>query len=345
MKQVGLALPDVGDYAVGQFFLPHDEQARDILLKAVTQQISDAGFQVLWTRNVPFVYENCGPTAQQTMPSFIQVIIQRPYDSAAGRPFEDRLYHLRRQLEKTYDAEALSICSLSSRTIVYKGMLHAYQVGLFYPDLHDETMASCICLIHSRFSTNTFPSWNRAQPFRFLAHNGEINTLKGAENWMTSHGIEIYDEDDSDSAKLENCMEYLYRHGRDIPQALMMMIPEAWGPDAKLPKQQRSFDEYNATFMAPWDGPAALCFTDGIQVGAFLDRNGLRPSRYTLTKDNLLVVASESGVVDIDPGDIADKGILSPAEMLLVDTSTGKLYKTEELKKKNMLTPTRTSNG
>ena len=334
MKQVGLALPDVGDYAVGQFFLPHDEQARDILLKAVTQQISDAGFQVLWTRNVPFVYENCGPTAQQTMPSFIQVIIQRPYDSAAGRPFEDRLYHLRRQLEKTYDAEALSICSLSSRTIVYKGMLHAYQVGLFYPDLHDETMASCICLIHSRFSTNTFPSWNRAQPFRFLAHNGEINTLKGAENWMTSHGIEIYDEDDSDSAKLENCMEYLYRHGRDIPQALMMMIPEAWGPDAKLPKQQRSFDEYNATFMAPWDGPAALCFTDGIQVGAFLDRNGLRPSRYTLTKDNLLVVASESGVVDIDPGDIADKGILSPAEMLLVDTSTGKLYKTEELKKK-----------
>lgn len=225
------------------------------------------------------------------------------------------------------------ICSLSSRTIVYKGMLHAYQVSLFYPDLHDPQMKSAICLIHSRFSTNTFPSWDRAQPFRFLAHNGEINTLKGAENWMTSHGIEIYDEDDSDSAKLENCMEYLYRHGRSIPQSLMMMVPEAWGSGTEMSDEQRAFDEYNATFMAPWDGPAALCFTDGIQVGAFLDRNGLRPSRFTLTKDNQLVVASESGVVDVDPSDIVDKGILAPAEMILVDTSTGRISKTDELKR------------
>ena len=303
------------------------------MLKAVVSQIDEAGFPVLWTRNVPFVYENCGPAAQQAMPGFVQVVVQRPTDTQAGQDFEDHLYALRRQLEKTFDRQAMYICSFSSRTIVYKGMLHAYQVSLFYPDLHNPQMKSAICLIHSRFSTNTFPSWDRAQPFRFLAHNGEINTLKGAENWMTSHGIEIYDETDSDSAKLENCMEYLYRHGRSIPQALMMMVPEAWGEGTEMSDEQRAFDEYNATFMAPWDGPAALCFTDGIQVGAFLDRNGLRPSRYTLMKNNQLVVASESGVVDVDPGDIVEKGILAPAEMLLVDTSTGRISKTRDLKR------------
>ncbi|PAK59901.1 glutamate synthase large subunit [Lentilactobacillus kefiri] len=334
MAKYELTLPAKGDYAVAQLFLPHDEEQRDAMLAAVTDRMKDAGFPVLWTRSVPFVYESCGPAAQQSMPGFAQVIIKRSVDIKPGQDFEDRLYKLRRQLEKTFDRKSMYICSLSSRTIVYKGMLHAYQVSKFYSDLHDPEMKSCICLIHSRFSTNTFPSWDRAQPFRFLAHNGEINTLKGAENWMTSHNIEIYDEDDSDSAKLENCMEYLYRHGRSIPQSLMMMIPEAWGKDAQMSDAQRAFDEYNASFTAPWDGPAALCFTDGIQVGAFLDRNGLRPSRFTLTKDNLLVVASESGVVDIAPQDIVDKGILSPAQMILVDTSKGKIYKTADLKKK-----------
>ncbi|RNE18259.1 glutamate synthase large subunit [Lacticaseibacillus paracasei] len=333
MHRYELTLPAQGDYAVAQLFLPHDAEEKAAMLKAVVSQIDEAGFPVLWTRNVPFVYENCGPAAQQAMPGFVQVVVQRPTDTQAGQDFEDHLYALRRQLEKTFDRQAMYICSFSSRTIVYKGMLHAYQVSLFYPDLHNPQMKSAICLIHSRFSTNTFPSWDRAQPFRFLAHNGEINTLKGAENWMTSHGIEIYDETDSDSAKLENCMEYLYRHGRSIPQALMMMVPEAWGEGTEMSDEQRAFDEYNATFMAPWDGPAALCFTDGIQVGAFLDRNGLRPSRYTLMKNNQLVVASESGVVDVDPGDIVEKGILAPAEMLLVDTSTGRISKTRDLKR------------
>ena len=333
MHRYELTLPAQGDYAVAQLFLPHDAEEKAAMLKAVVSQIDEAGFPVLWTRNVPFVYENCGPAAQQAMPGFVQVVVQRPTDTQAGQDFEDHLYALRRQLEKTFDRQAMYICSFSSRTIVYKGMLHAYQVSLFYPDLHNPQMKSAICLIHSRFSTNTFPSWDRAQPFRFLAHNGEINTLKGAENWMTSHGIEIYDETDSDSAKLENCMEYLYRHGRSIPQALMMMVPEAWGEGTEMSDEQRAFDEYNATFMAPWDGPAALCFTDGIQVGAFLDRNGLRPSRYTLMKNNQLVVASESGVVDVDPGDIVEKGILAPAEMLLVDISTGRISKTRDLKR------------
>lgn len=332
MDMVGKQLPAFGDYAVAQLFLPHDEQEQSSVLNSVVEQINNAGFPVLWTRFVPFVYESCGPAAQKSMPGFVQVIVKRPVDFTPGRQFEDQLYHLRRQLEKTFGHQSMAICSFSSRTIVYKGMLHAYQVGLFYPDLHEPSMQSCICLIHSRFSTNTFPSWERAQPFRFLAHNGEINTLKGAEHWLTSHGIEIYDEDDSDSAKLENCMEYLYRHGRSIPQSLMMMIPEAWGPDAQMSDEQRAFDEYNSSFMAPWDGPAALCFTDGIQVGAFLDRNGLRPSRYTLTKDNVLVVGSESGIVDIAPTDIQEKGILSPAEMLLVDTNKGQIYKSDQLK-------------
>jgi len=333
MHRYELTLPAQGDYAVAQLFLPHDAEEKAAMLKAVVSQIDEAGFPVLWTRNVPFVYENCGPAAQQAMPGFVQVVVQRPTDTQAGQDFEDHLYALRRQLEKTFDRQAMYICSFSSRTIVYKGMLHAYQVSLFYPDLHNPQMKSAICLIHSRFSTNTFPSWDRAQPFRFLAHNGEINTLKGAENWMTSHGIEIYDETDSDSAKLENCMEYLYRHVRSIPQALMMMVPEAWGEGTEMSDEQRAFDEYNATFMAPWDGPAALCFTDGIQVGAFLDRNGLRPSRYTLMKNNQLVVASESGVVDVAPGDIVEIGIVARAEMLLVDTSTGRISKTRDLKR------------
>lgn len=331
-QQNDFELPAAGDYAVGMLFLPQGKNEKQAMLQSVTAEITGAGFRVLAVRDVPYVYESCGPTAQRVMPGFAQVIIRKPADVAAGRPFEDLLYQLRRHLEKTFSAEEFAIVSLSSRTLCYKGMLHAYQVGEFYPDLHQPTMSASIALIHSRFSTNTFPSWERAQPFRFLAHNGEINTLKRTENWMASHNIEIYNEDDSDSAKLENCMEYLYRHGRSIPQILLMMLPEAWGQGTHLSSQQRAFDEYNASFIAPWDGPAALCFTDGVQVGAALDRNGLRPSRYQLVKGNFLIVASESGVYDAAPADILDKGILGPADMILVDTKRGRFYRTAEIK-------------
>lgn len=255
-------------------------------------------------------------------------------DVKSGRAFEDQLFRLRRKIEKSYNPDELVICSMSAKTIVYKGMLHAYQVGLFYPDLKDASMETSIALTHSRFSTNTFPSWDRAQPFRFLAHNGEINTLRGAENWMHSHKIEVYNKDNSDSAKLENCLEYLYRNGRDIPHALMMMVPEAWSKEANLTKELQAFNEYNASFMAPWDGPAALCFTDGEIVGAALDRNGLRPSRYSITKDGLIVVASESGVVDLAPEDVLEKGVLGPANLFLVDTKQGKIYRNEEIRQK-----------
>ncbi|MCP0886480.1 glutamate synthase large subunit [Ligilactobacillus sp. WILCCON 0076] len=332
-KEMGIKkFPSLGNYAVAMLFVSQQENEKKAMLRSVTDEINRHGYNIIATRDVPYVYENCGPTAQKAMPGFVQVILNKPADIKKGRLFEDALYDLRRKLEKTFSANEFAIVSLSSRTICYKGMLHAYQVGQFYPDLHHEKMASSIALIHSRFSTNTFPSWERAQPFRFIAHNGEINTLKRAENWMVSHNVEIYNEDDSDSAKLENCMEYLYRNGRDIPQILMMMIPEAWSDAMHLPAEQAAFDEYNSSFVAPWDGPAALCFTDGIQVGATLDRNGLRPSRYVLMKGNILVAASESGVYDVNPEDVLEKGILGPAEMLLVDTSKGKIYHNSELK-------------
>lgn len=306
-KAAGVSLPDRGQYAVGMFFLPAEEEHKNGLQQALVKEIEAAGYLVLWQRDVPFQYENCGPGAQKVMPSFVQLFIKRPLEVQTDRDFEDRLYRLRRKLEKTYHAGEMAICSLSSKTIVYKGMLHAYQVGIFYDDLQDEDFAASIAVVHSRFSTNTFPSWDRAQPFRFLAHNGEINTLRGSENWMKSHGIEVYNEEDSDSAKLENCMEYLYRNGRDIPHALMMMVPEAWSEEAGLGEEMTAFQEYNASFMAPWDGPAALCFTDGEMVGATLDRNGLRPSRYSITKDGFVQVASESGVVDFAPSNVIEK--------------------------------------
>ncbi|MDT2388196.1 glutamate synthase large subunit [Enterococcus avium] len=333
-KTAGVNLPDRGQYAVGMFFLPAEEKHKNGLQQALVKEIEAAGYLVLWQRDVPFQYENCGPGAQKVMPSFVQLFIKRPLEVQTDRDFEDRLYRLRRKLEKTYHAGEMAICSLSSKTIVYKGMLHAYQVGIFYDDLQDEDFAASIAVVHSRFSTNTFPSWDRAQPFRFLAHNGEINTLRGSENWMKSHGIEVYNEEDSDSAKLENCMEYLYRNGRDIPHALMMMVPEAWSEKANLGEEMTAFQEYNASFMAPWDGPAALCFTDGEMVGATLDRNGLRPSRYSITKDGFVQVASESGVVDFEPSNVIEKGVLGPANMILVDTINGKFYRNQEIKEK-----------
>lgn len=333
-KTAGVNLPDRGQYAVGMFFLPAEEKHKNGLQQALVKEIEVAGYLVLWQRDVPFQYENCGPGAQKVMPSFVQLFIKRPLEVQTDRDFEDRLYRLRRKLEKTYHAGEMAICSLSSKTIVYKGMLHAYQVGIFYDDLQDEDFAASIAVVHSRFSTNTFPSWDRAQPFRFLAHNGEINTLRGSENWMKSHGIEVYNEEDSDSAKLENCMEYLYRNGRDIPHALMMMVPEAWSEKANLGEEMTAFQEYNASFMAPWDGPAALCFTDGEMVGATLDRNGLRPSRYSITKDGFVQVASESGVVDFEPSNVIEKGVLGPANMILVDTINGKFYRNQEIKEK-----------
>src|SRR5574337_580156 len=325
-------LPQAGDYAVGQFFLPKEADKKVALCKSITAELQADGYQIILTRDVPFNFDNCGPAAQDIMPAFVQFIISKPSDSKSGRDFEDRLYRLRRKLEKTFATSELFICSLSSKTIVYKGMLHAFQVRTFYPDLSDPDFKSHIALTHSRFSTNTFPSWNRAQPFRFLAHNGEINTLRGAENWMKVNDIEMYNEENSDSAKLENCMEYFYRNGRELPESLLTMIPEAWGEQTGLSPELKAFYEYSTAHIAPWDGPAALVFTDGKTVGARLDRNGLRPSRYLVTKDNFIILSSESGVVDIPANEIIEKSVLGPGNMLLVNTDEGKIIRNEEVK-------------
>ena len=322
-KEHDVELPKLGDYAVGQFFLSRKENKKHQELEAIKAAVKAQGYEVLFTRTVPFNFEACGATAQGIMPSFVQVFIEKKSSEKAVSEisnFENDLFIIRRNLEKRFDEEELYICSLSSQTVVYKGMLHAYQVKLFYPDLSDEDFKSHIALTHSRFSTNTFPSWNRAQPFRFLAHNGEINTLRGAENWMKVNDIEMYNEENSDSAKLENCMEYFYRNGRELPESLLTMIPEAWGEQTGLSPELKAFYEYSTAHIAPWDGPAALVFTDGKTVGARLDRNGLRPSRYLVTKDNSIILSSESGVVDIPADEIIEKSVLGPGNMLLVNT-------------------------
>ncbi|MFC4652608.1 glutamate synthase large subunit [Lactococcus nasutitermitis] len=332
-KEQEIELPAAGNYAVGQFFLTRQETKQREILEAIKAAVKAQGHEILFIRSVPYNYEACGTSAQNIMPAFAQVIIEKSDKCLAGRAFEDSLFEVRRSLEKRYDEDDFYICSLSSKTLVYKGMLHAYQVQLFYPDLSDADFKSHIALTHSRFSTNTFPSWNRAQPFRFLAHNGEINTLRGAENWMKVNNIEMYNEENSDSAKLENCMEYLYRHGRDIPESLLMMIPEAWGKEAGLSPELSAFYEYATSHIAPWDGPAALVFTDGTMVGARLDRNGLRPSRYSITKDNFMILSSESGVVDIPASEVVEKSVLGPGNMILVNTETGEIIRNEAVKK------------
>jgi glutamate synthase (NADPH/NADH) large chain len=325
-------LPESGDYAVGQLFLPKNPDSAAALLAAVEKEITDLGYRVITQREVPFEYKQCGPSAQKVMPSFVQIFVKRPSDVEAGRPFEDALYKLRLEIERIFDANELNICSLSAKTICYKGMLHAYQVGLFFLDLQEPDFKSRIALVHSRFSTNTFPSWDRAQPFRYMAHNGEINTLAGAENWMNAHHIKIYNEENSDSAKLENCMEYLYQNGREIPESLMMLIPAAHSKESLLPGPVEAFYEYANAFMAPWDGPAAICFTDGDIVGATLDRNGLRPSRYVRTTDNYIILSSESGCVDVEPSRIAEKGVLKASDMLVIDTKNNQFYHNDDVK-------------
>ena len=332
-----IELPATGDYAVGQFFLSRTPYRKAELIEAIKAEIKAEGHDVIFVRQVPFNFEVCGLSAQKIMPAFVQVFVQKNSVSAdrnenRENDFENCLFKIRRKLEKRFDENDLYICSLSSKTIVYKGMLHAYQVKLFYPDLSDSRFKSKIALTHSRFSTNTFPSWNRAQPFRFLAHNGEINTLRGAENWMKVNGIEMYNENNSDSAKLENCMEYFYRHGWSLPESLLVMIPEAWGKEAGLSPELSAFYEYATSHIAPWDGPAALVFTDGDMVGARLDRNGLRPNRYIITKDHFIIASSESGVVDIPANQIIEKSVLGPGNMILVDTKSGQIVRNDKVK-------------
>jgi len=347
----GFRLPGPGDYAVGMVFLTRDAALAERAMSALERIAADEGIETIGWRDVPTNPEPLGDFARQTMPAIRQLFLAR--GAMAPDAFERKLYVVRRLAEKhlaSWDsaaAEQFYIASLSSRTIVYKGMLVGTQLPVFYPDLADERFASAFALVHQRYSTNTFPSWQLAQPFRMLAHNGEINTLRGNVNRMRAReaslasplfggDIErlkpIIDERGSDSSMLDNALELLVMAGRSLPHAMMMLVPEAWGAKYTMSDDQRAFYEYHSAFMEPWDGPAALAFTDGRYIGATLDRNGLRPARYTVTRDGLVVLASETGVLDIPPDRILTRGRLQPGKMLLVDLRQNRIIPNNEIK-------------
>jgi glutamate synthase (ferredoxin) len=354
--EVGIELPPEGDYAVGMIFLPPRGDYRFLCEQLFEKIIRSEGQTVLGWRTVPTTNDALGHTARLGEPVVRQVFIGRNSDRLTGDDdlaFERKLYVIRKQAENQIrysqlrEGDAFYVASLSSRTIVYKGMLMAPQVRGFYPDLLDEDMESALIVIHSRFSTNTFPSWERAHPYRYMIHNGEINTLRGNENWMYARQsqfeselfgndikkiLPIIHDDGSDSAKFDETLEFLYLSGRSLPHAMMMMIPEPWSQHETMSDAKKAFYEYHSTMMEPWDGPASMVFTDGSIVGAVLDRNGLRPSRYCVTKDDMVVMASEVGVLPLEPGRILKKARLEPGRMFLVDTSQGRIISDEELK-------------
>src|SRR5215813_12794708 len=350
---IGLQLPRPGQYGVGMIFLPRDREQRHQCERRLEDIVRREGQEVLGWRSVPTDNLYLGETAKSREPFIRQVFIQRSADLHDDLAFERKLYIIRRQAESAIryaripGGDYFYIPSLSYKTLVYKGMLTPRQVLTFYPDLSDPLMETALAVIHSRFSTNTFPSWERSHPYRYMIHNGEINTLRGNENWMHARQamlasdlfgddvpklFPIIQEDGSDSAKFDNCLEFLTLSGRSLPQAMMMMIPEPWENHESMSDEKRAFYEYHSCLMEPWDGPASIAFTDGVRVGAVLDRNGLRPSRYYVTKDDLVIMASEVGVLDVPPERIEAKCRLQPGRMFLVDTAEGRIISDEEIK-------------
>lgn len=347
----GVVLPEVGEYGVGQLFLPPKTDSRRLCEKVFTEIIAEEGLRLLGWRDVPVKSDQIGALARTTEPFMRQVFIAR--DAFNETQFERKLYVVRKRVEKAVTESAIQgrehfyVPSLSANTIVYKGLLLPHQMAAYYQDLTDERMVSALALVHSRFSTNTFPTWPRAHPYRYVCHNGEINTLKGNVNWMKARQgrlhselfgkdmeklFPIVSEDQSDSACLDNALEFLLLGGRSLPHAMMMLIPEPWVANPQMDLDRRGFYQYHAAMMEPWDGPAAVCFTDGKLIGATLDRNGLRPCRYHVTTDGLVVLASEAGVLPADPKDIRMKGRLQPGRMFLVDTVQGRIIDDEEIK-------------
>ena len=333
-------LPQVGSYAAGLVFI-HQDDSVEVFKASFANLAHSENLNVLGWREVPVRPEVLGDLARAAMPQIVQVFVgaseQRDMD------LERALFRLRKRSERTLGAYH---CSLSSKTIVYKGMVTTLQLEPFYPDLSDENFETALALVHSRFSTNTFPSWPLAHPFRVIAHNGEINTVKGNRNWMAARQSQLVSEalgeldemfpivtpDGSDSASFDEVVELLYMSGRSLPHAMMMMIPEAWEKQTDIEAARKSFYEYHSMLIEPWDGPAAVIFTDGSLVGATLDRNGLRPGRYLVTEDGLVVLASETGVANIDPSKVVRKGRLQPGKMFLVDTVGGRLIDDDEIK-------------
>jgi glutamate synthase (ferredoxin) len=358
--ELGMTLPSLGDYGIGMIFLPKDEQARRICEQRFEEIIQQEGQHILGWRTVPTDNSSLGETAKSGEPFIRQIFIARNDAALVGKDamaFERKLYVIRKRAEKSIryngveQGDKFYVASLSSRTMVYKGMLLAEQVDAYYPDLCDPDVEAAIAIVHSRFSTNTFPSWERAHPYRYLIHNGEINTIRGNINWMYARQSvlksdlfgadldkvthQIIEPDGSDSAQFDNALEFLHLAGRPLHHVAMMMIPEPWSNHENMDPALRAFYEYHATMMEPWDGPASIVFTDGAVVGAVLDRNGLRPSRYYVTKDDIVVMASEVGVLgdEIAPENVAYKARLQPGRMFLVDTIQGRIISDGEIKR------------
>lgn len=349
VQKLGVILPDEDEYAIGMFFLPVNEFDKINCINIFEKLCNEEYLKILTWREVPVNPAELGDFAILSMPCFKQVIIERPSHINDVKEFERRLYILRRRFEKELVTENAYISSLSCKTIVYKGLLLAGQLKNFYKDLSNAKVESSIVMVHSRYSTNTVPSWKRAHPNRYIIHNGEINTLRGNINSLLaregnlkskifgenlSKVLPIINTEGSDSAILDNTLEFLIMNGKSIEEAIMMLIPEPWDKNQVISKEERAFFEYNATLMEPWDGPAAIVFTDGDVMGATLDRNGLRPARYYITKNNSLVLSSEVGALDIKNEEIVSKGRLTPGKILLVDTKNKKLLNDSEVKEK-----------
>ncbi|MGE0749988.1 MAG: glutamate synthase large subunit [Variibacter sp.] len=352
-QELGFELPEPGHYAVGFVFMPHEAEAQQVIKDIWADVVAQEGQVLLGWRDVPSDNASLGETVKPTEPKHMQVFIGRGKDCASEDAFERRLYIIRKFISNVvfnkHDrafAHYYVVC-LSCRTIVYKGMFLADQLGKYYPDLHEEDFESAIALVHQRFSTNTFPSWRLAHPYRMVCHNGEINTLRGNVNWMAARQAsvdsELFGNDisklwpisyegQSDTACFDNALEFLVQGGYPLPHAVMMLIPEAWAGNPLMDEERRAFYEYHAAIMEPWDGPAAICFTDGRQIGATLDRNGLRPARYLVTDDDRIILSSEAGVLKIPQEKIVRKWRLQPGKMLLVDLEQGRMISDDEIK-------------
>lgn len=353
-QRCGHLLPDEGDYGVAMLFFPRDDRGVADARRVFEDGCAEAGVPVLFWRTVPTDPHDLGTTARACMPTILQAFLKRPDDVERGDDFERRLYLCRRTIEKRADAEhALAgkvfyVCSMSAHTIVYKGMLVATQMRGFYPDLADAAVKTAVALVHSRYSTNTTPSWERAHPNRYLIHNGEINTLKGNVNWIRArepnlyspvfqHDLErvlpIINREGSDSAILDNVFEFLVMNGRSMTRTTSLLIPEPWDLNNELPSERRAYDAYQSMLMEPWDGPAAIAFTDGRTLGAALDRNGLRPARYYVTRDDRFLLSSEVGTIEVDPANVLECGCLGPGEMIEIDLAAGRIRKNDEIRR------------
>src|SRR6516164_5759431 len=346
-KKLGFDLPSPGTYGVGMVCLPRDSYTQRWCMEIIEAAITRAGQKLLGWRDVPTNNSPIGDSAKAVEPVFKQVFVERNQYLKSVDDFERKLYLIRKRIEKT--TSEMYFGSFSARTLIYKGMLSAEQMAIYFPDLVDPRIVSALAVVHQRVSTNTIPSWSLAHPFRYISHNGEINTLRGNINWMKARealfqselfgeGIKdllpVIVEGGSDSAMIDNALEMLVMCGRSVPHAMMMLIPEAWDGHETMSDEKKAFYEYHSCLMEPWDGPASMVFSDGVSIGAVLDRNGLRPSRYCVTKDGLVVMASEVGVLDIPAENILVKGRLQPGKMLLIDTREGRIIDDTELKQR-----------